>query len=171
MKDKFIVIPVIICLFIVAGRPIEKKLTLSLEQVADKEKTQKALMDLMEKETLAFYNKDLKALSNCWGHGSYVRHMGWWKRGGIKVVAGWDSLYNSFDNLIKSNPGKNEQKTVRKNYNFRIAETMAWCTFDEYGQDNQEPDMDMPGLSRATRIFEKQNGEWKIVYVGWLLNG
>jgi hypothetical protein len=48
---------------------------------------------------------------------------------------------------------------------------MAWCTFDEFGQDNKEPDLDMPGLTRATRVFEKQNGEWKIVYVGWLLNG
>jgi hypothetical protein len=86
-------------------------------------------------------------------------------------VAGWDSLYSSFENLIKNNPGKNDQRTVRKNYNFRISENMAWCTFDEYGQDNKQPDMDMPGLTRSTRIFEKQNGEWKIVYVGWLLNG
>jgi hypothetical protein len=29
--------------------------------------------------------------------------------------------------------------------------------------------MDMAGLSRETRIFEKHDGEWKIVYVGWLL--
>lgn len=171
MTNRSIGISIIIFLCITAGRPIENKLIPSFDEGTDKEKTEKVLMDLLEKETLAFYNKDLKALSNCWGHGSYVRHMGWWQRGGIKVVEGWDNLYSSFENLLKNNPGKNDQKTVRKNLNFRISENMAWCTFDEFGQDNKQPDMDMPGLTRATRIFEKQNGEWKIVYVGWLLNG
>jgi hypothetical protein len=31
--------------------------------------------------------------------------------------------------------------------------------------------MDMPGLSHETRILEKHNGLWKLVYVGWLLVG
>ncbi len=131
----------------------------------DTVKEKKPLMDLLEKETLAFYNKDLQQISDCWGHGSYVRHMGWWKRGGIRVVSGWDSLYVSFQKLFTNNPSQNQQKTVRRNYNFRISENFAWCTFDGYGQDNKEPDMDMPGLTWETRIFEKQNGEWKIVYV------
>ena len=31
--------------------------------------------------------------------------------------------------------------------------------------------LEMPGLSRETRILEKHAGEWKIVYVCWLLEG
>lgn len=48
---------------------------------------------------------------------------------------------------------------------------MAWVTFDQYGKDTNDPTFDMPGLSRETRILEKINGKWKIVYVGWLLQG
>ncbi|MEJ7681308.1 MAG: hypothetical protein WKG06_26355 [Segetibacter sp.] len=142
-----------------------------LRTTIDTVKEKKALMDLIEKENVAFYNKDLPQVSECWSHSSYIRHMGWWKRGGIRVVSGWDSLHTNFQELFAKNPAQNQQKTVRKNFNFRIADNMAWCTFDEYGQDNKEPDMDLPGLIRNTRIFEKQNGEWKIVYVGFLLNG
>ena len=44
-------------------------------------------------------------------------------------------------------------------------------TFDQYGEDTGDELMDMPGLSRETRIFEKIDGEWKIAYTGWLLDG
>ena len=43
--------------------------------------------------------------------------------------------------------------------------------FDQYGDDTGDSLMDMPGLSRETRIFEKVDGEWKIAYLGWLLEG
>jgi hypothetical protein len=42
-------------------------------------------------------------------------------------------------------------------------------TFDQYGEDTGDSLMDMAGRSRETRIFEKVNGEWKIAYIGWLL--
>lgn len=59
----------------------------------------------------------------------------------------------------------------RERINLRVSDQMAWVTFDQYGADTGEPDMDMPGLSHETRILEKQGGEWKIAYVGWLLKG
>lgn len=64
---------------------------------------------------------------------------------------------------------KTATNVVRKNINLRIYEDVAWLTFDQYGAETGDSLMDMPGLSRETRILEKQNGQWKIVYVGWLL--
>ncbi len=52
-----------------------------------------------------------------------------------------------------------------------MSDQMAWVTFDQHRVDTGEPDMDMPGLSHEMRILEKQGGEWKIAYVGWLLKG
>lgn len=68
-------------------------------------------------------------------------------------------------------PNPTAAKVRRENVNVRVTENMAWVTFDQYGADTGEPDMDMPGLSRETRILEKHDGAWKIVYVGWLLEG
>jgi hypothetical protein len=72
---------------------------------------------------------------------------------------------------MEENPDPNPQNVVRENINMRIYREAAWVTFDQYGKDTGEPDMDMPGLSRETRFLEKHNGQWKIVYVGWLLQG
>jgi hypothetical protein len=46
----------------------------------------------------------------------------------------------------------------RENVNLRVTAEMAWLTFDQYGEDTADPDMDMPGLSRETRILEKHEG-------------
>ena len=74
---------------------------------------------------------------------------------------------------MRANPEPNATAyhVRRENVNLRVSAEMAWLTFDQYGEDTADPDMDMPGLSRETRILEKQEGEWKIVYAGWLLQG
>ncbi len=169
-----IITPLLVVLvigLITAGLPLNKSRDAEKGEGFDNLKEQKALLALIDKETASFYKKDIDLFAACWAHGSYVRNMGWWKRGGINVISGWDSLSQFYSKMVADNPKPNPEKRIRKNYNFRIAGNMAWCTFDEYGKDNNDPSFDMPGLVRATRIFEKQNGVWKIVYVGWLLNG
>lgn len=43
-----------------------------------------------------------------------------------------------------------------ENVNLRISGNMAWVTFDQFGEDTGSQAFDMPGLSRETRILEKQ---------------
>ena len=66
---------------------------------------------------------------------------------------------------MESSPEANPTATQvkRENINLRIYKDVAWMTFDQYGEDTGDTLMDMPGLSRETRIFEKVDGEWKIV--------
>ena len=59
----------------------------------------------------------------------------------------------------------------RKNINLQVRGNVAWATFDQYGEQTGDTLMDMPGLSRETRVLEKQNGKWRIAYSGWLLQG
>ncbi|MDQ6762721.1 MAG: hypothetical protein M3015_08840, partial [Bacteroidota bacterium] len=107
MQNKITSIILIILAFFLLAGSVKPGIQLPhsfAEKSIDTAKEQKALIALLEKETLAFYNKDLQQLSECWAHDSYVRHMGWWKRGGIRVVTGWDSIYNNFKQLFASNP-------------------------------------------------------------------
>ena len=53
----------------------------------------------------------------------------------------------------------------------QIRGNAAWLTWDEYGPSTGDSNMDMPCLTRATRVLEKRNGKWRIAYVGWLLQG
>jgi hypothetical protein len=75
--------------------------------------------------------------------------------------------------VIEANPTSNpaSANVRRENVNMRVSDRMTRVTFDQYGADTGEPDMDMPGSSCETRILEKHDGDWKIVYVGWLLEG
>jgi hypothetical protein len=51
-----------------------------------------AIMEVITKETVAFWNKDFEAWSQCWLHTPQVRNMGWWKRGGVRVHRGWEAI-------------------------------------------------------------------------------
>ena len=87
--------------------------------------------------------------------------VGWWARGGISVTEGWDALSSNIRRVMDSNPTPQPLavQVRRERINIRVS--------DQTG----EADMDMPGLSHETRIFEKHDGQWKFVYVGWLLAG
>ncbi len=136
-----------------------------------KNEEEKAIITLIERESKAFWDKDFEAYADCWAHEDYVRTIGWWAAGGITVIQGWEARGNRTRKFMDENPEVNPQNPVRKNMNIRIGKDMAWVTFDQYGKDTNDPTFDMPGLSRETRILEKIKGQWKIVYVGWLLRG
>lgn len=131
------------------------------------------IMEVITSESIAFWNKDFEAWARCWLHTPYIRMMGWWARGGITVTEGWETLSSRIKELMTENPEPNPTaaKVRRENINMHIDGNMAWVTFDQYGEDTGDLEMDMPGLSHETRILEKHNGEWKIVYVNWLLRG
>lgn len=132
-----------------------------------------AIMQVISEESSAFWNKDFETWSQCWLHTPNIRMIGWWARGGVTVIEGWEALSSRVQATMAVNPESNPTATNvrRENINLHINENMAWVTFDQHGQDTGDLEMDMPGLSRETRILEKQNGRWKIVYVNWILEG
>jgi|SRR2546423_2526999 len=127
----------------------------------------------MNGESAAFWNKDYDAWASYWVHSPYVRVMGWWKDGGISVTEGWDAISTGMKQLMRSDPKPNPTATQfrREKLNLQIRGDMAWATFDQYGLNTGDARMDMPGLSRESRILEKHDGKWRIAYVGWLLQG
>lgn len=132
-----------------------------------------AILQVIADESSAFWKKDFEAWAQCWQHTDGVRLMGWWARGGITVIEGWEALSQRMKTMMSTNPEPNPTaaQVRRENVNLHIHDRMAWVTFDQYGLDTGEAVMDMPGLSRETRVLEKDGLAWKIVYVNWLLEG
>ncbi|MDX1992389.1 MAG: nuclear transport factor 2 family protein [bacterium] len=131
------------------------------------------IMQVIEAESNAFWMKDYAAWADCWLQAPYIRRLGWWARGGIRVTEGWEEFSGHVRESMEQNPTPNPKaaQVRREKVNIRTSDQMAWVTFEQYGADTGEPDMDMPGLSHETRILEKHGGQWKLVYVGWLLVG
>jgi len=124
-------------------------------------------------ETAAFYNKDFNAWASQWVHAPYVRVVGWWPKGGVTVREGWDVVSGEVRQLMKESPNPNPtaNQVRRENINMQIRDNVAWLTYDEYGLNTGDSNMDMPGLTRSTRVLEKRGRKWRIAYVGWLLQG
>jgi hypothetical protein len=135
------------------------------------ESEEEAIKKVIIEETEAFWDKDFKRFSDYWVKEEYIRVVGWWEHGGVTVRKGWSVIGERTEKLMKDNPEKNHQQVTRENFNIRISENMAWVTFEQFGTDTGEKAMDMPGLSYETRILEKHDGQWKIAYIGWLLDG
>ncbi len=99
---------------------------------------------------------------------SSFRKFGYWEGYENKIEA-----YNGFQSLAdvkKKQFDANEtlwQGSVeeRSDENFRISNDMAWYTFEQnsYEKDTRK----FLGKSLETRILEKENGEWKIAYLGF----
>ena len=132
-----------------------------------------AIMATITGEAAAFWNKDFEAWSKHWVHAPYVRVMGWWATGGVTVREGWEKVGGEVKQMMQDNPQPNPTATRvrRENINLQVRGNVAWLTFDQYGLETGDKAMDMPGLSQETRVLEKQDGKWRIVYVGWLLQG
>ena len=145
----------------------------STAQTINYEKEKAAILKVIEGESAAFWNKDFDKYASFWVQEDYIRTMGWWEDGGVTVVEGWDERSSRTKAHMEASPEPNPTATKvrRENINLRIYNDVAWMTFDQYGDDTGDSLMDMPGLSRETRIFEKVDGEWKIAYLGWLLEG
>ncbi len=132
-----------------------------------------AIMAVIRRESEAFWTKDFAGWADCWAHVPYTRTMGYWPAGGISVVEGWEAQRTLIQRMMAEIPAPNPTAAMvrRENINARIVADMAWLTFDQYGADTGDSAFDMPGLSRETRILERHQGRWKLVYVGWMLEG
>jgi hypothetical protein len=130
-----------------------------------------ALVDVIERQSAAFWAKDFQRWADTWVHADYVRRVGWSHPAGASNMEGWEAIGAAMRKNMLDNPKPNltPAKLLRTHFNFRIYGNVAWVTFQQRGVDTGEPRFDMPGLSYETRIFEKHDGQWKIVYLGYVL--
>ena len=134
----------------------------------DFEKEQAAIEAVIAKETESYYKQDFEAWKSTYLQSPAFRKFGYWEGYPEKVVSylGFESLATEkkkqFDNNETLWQGSTEERT---NENFRISNDMAWYTFEQnsYEKDTRK----FLGKSMETRILEKQNGEWKIAYLGF----
>jgi DNA-binding CsgD family transcriptional regulator len=134
------------------------------------EEDRQAILQLIEVETEAFFNKDWPAFERCWVHEPYLRRVGWWSLGGITYREGWDDFARLVQARFRENPEPNRSalEVRRENINIRVGVDMAWVTYDQYAPDTGDAETDMPGLSRETRIVEKHDGAWRFAFSCYL---
>lgn len=134
----------------------------------DFEKEKAAIQAVIAKETESYYKQDFEAWKSTYLESPAFRKFGYWEGFPEKVTFnnGFESLKEEKKKQFEADAtiwkGSTEE---RLNENFRISQDMAWYTFEQlsYEKDTRK----MLGRSLETRILEKQNGDWKIAYLGY----
>ncbi len=134
----------------------------------DFEKEKTAIQAVIAKETESYYKQDFEAWKSTYLQTPAFRKFGYWEGYPEKVASniGFESLSKEKKKQFDSNEtlwqGSTEERT---NENFRISNDMAWFTFEQNSYEKNT--RKFLGKSLETRILEKENGEWKIAYLGF----
>ena len=156
-------IAVVVCSILLATT----QASVAAEKSVDTAKEQAALMKALEAEWAAATSDDLARWSEGWVHAPYVRRLGSSPK--VTNTAGWDAILAAKKKAIAAKPSGApnalglDPKVARENFNFRIYRDAAWVTFDQHSIWEGKP-----YVSRETRIFEKHDGKWKVVYLGFI---
>lgn len=150
----------LLCGFVLSCQPTTPKV--------DFEKEKAAIQAVIAKETESYYKQDFEAWKSTYLESPAFRKFGYWEGFPEKVTSniGFESLKNEKKAQFEADAtiwkGSSEERT---NENFRISSEMAWYTFEQYSYEKNT--RKLLGKSLETRVLEKQNGEWKIAYLGY----
>lgn len=132
----------------------------------DLEQEKAAIKAVIEKETQAYINVDYKSWRDCYiQEEPYARiNSGKESWGGANSWAAHDSSMNAgYQNYTGEKPLPMTFKN--EDYKIRVTPGAAWAVYKENWFDKEGS---KTGWNMNTRFLEKQNGEWKISYVGVL---
>jgi hypothetical protein len=130
------------------------------------------IMNTINEEFKAYFVKDYEAWQSKFVHQDYFRYWGYWDGYPEKV-----RQYNSWEELdegkqkrmageIKSYWDDNNVGMDIRDLNLQIRGDVAWVTFKQISRDQETGEF--LGEALETKILEKENGEWKIVYLNFL---
>ena len=82
----------------------------------------KAILQVIENESKAHWNKDFEDYAAYWAHEDYIRTHGWWERGGVTIVKGWEDRSRKTKIGMAKSPESNVSAIIvrRENINLRI---------------------------------------------------
>ncbi|MEN8123330.1 MAG: nuclear transport factor 2 family protein [Bacteroidota bacterium] len=136
---------------------------------ADTEKEKAAIKTVIEKETNSWINLDYEGWRDCYTQNEPFARLNstpdYW--GGANNWALYDSSMHAYY-INYEGPSPQPLKYNNEEYLIRVIDDAAWVVYFENYFDNEGS---KTGRNFCTRFLEKQNGEWKISYLGWLNAG
>lgn len=118
---------------------------------------------VIETETAAYHNADIEKLRQQWSNSNYNEYQSKALKQLVNASYAKGEQFNKLMDLVQENvKTKREVEVEKSEYETRINGNTAWVT---YNQKSTRKDGSNLGSKRQTRILEKTNQGWKIVYV------
>lgn len=124
-------------------------------QSIDFEKEEKAILETLNNETKAAFQRDYESWKEKWVHDpaitkTYIN----FTDSSFSESVGWDKINNFVKTFIEEHPEPEPVPTLVNDIDIRLYENGAWVSYEQ--QDS------LRGLKRETRLMEKVNGQWRI---------
>ena len=123
------------------------------------------IMEAFNAESAAWLRRDLNALAEHWVHSPQARRMVSLAKLGTQVQQGWDAIFANFKHLAEQYPNTFSDSRVRhENMNIVVNGNTAWVTYDQIGVKTDD-DFEMNGTQHELKIFQRDDGKWKIACI------
>lgn len=121
------------------------------------------ILNLLERETAAFFRKDYDTWADCWVQSSQSLVAQASVADGMRVQYGFEqyraAMLDRFERFPE--PNMSFEQMRRENMQINVGADMAWATFDQIGVDTGDA-FDLAGIQHELRILHKIDGHWKI---------
>lgn len=139
--------------------------------MAEQDDDRAAIIDVIHANRIAIWTQDYPAYEACFVHAEYTTRWGWWRPGGPFMRRGWDDISSRVREQFKDPsfymPANGYDTKVEK-LNLRIGTDMAWATFEQVYPRTIYYENLRQGLTSEVRFFEKQDGKWRIAFLGFI---
>jgi hypothetical protein len=126
-----------------------------LNQKIDVEQEKKAILETLNNETKAAFQRDYEAWKENWVHDPNISKVYVdFSDSTFSESIGWKKISEFVKTFIEEHPKPEPIPELLDEINVRLYENGAWVTYEQ--QDS------IRGLKRETRLMEKVNGEWRI---------
>lgn len=129
-----------------------------------------AILEIIHRNRIAVWMHDFEAYQSCFAREPYLIRWNASNADGIFVREGWDSIAGRVKQLFTKTDWvsrANAYDTRVEKLNLRILGDTAWATFEQHypGQPDGNPRL-YANVTREVRFFERQDGDWRIVFFG-----
>jgi len=114
-----------------------------------------AILETINGETKAAFNRDYKSWKDKWIHESYVtKTYMQFPDSSMTETLGWEEINGFVRSYIEAHPEPAPLPTMVNDISVRLYGSGAWVSYEQNDAER--------GLKRETRLMEKVNGQWKI---------
>lgn len=127
----------------------------SMNQTDDFEQEKAAILEVINGETKAAFNRDYESWKEKWVHQAYATKTYInFSDSSMTETLGWEEINEFVRTYIEDHPEPAPIPTLVADIDVRLYGSGAWVSYEQNDAER--------GSKRETRLMEKVNGQWKI---------
>lgn len=115
-------------------------------------------------ETQAIVDADFDTWKRCWVHDERIREVGVTAMTGQTVTNGWEELSALTEHALQNGLGCGMVRFRQENFRITVEGDIAWVVFDQWSENLDGATWE----NFETRILERNDDGWKIVYLSFV---